>query len=315
MRYFRYYPPFLQLILLVMMMFTLTSFMQVLQLSFLPGFLGVSFTEIAAVTDKSNARIINAALWSQAITHSGMFLLPALLFTYLTHPRPKQYLGLRAPGKKIHWVIVPLMMLGFLPVALGLQALMMQLNLGEQAKEMSELADRLGNALMSNNTSGGFLLALFVVAVLPALGEELIFRGIIMRFAARRSSGKMAFPVVISALLFALIHFHPYGLPAIFVAGGVLALVYWWTGSLWLAILAHFIHNGVQAFLIYLSKNNAVMQQMIEGNELPVWIIGAGLVLFATMFYLLYKNRTPLAADWFRDFTPAEIEAEKPKQL
>jgi len=311
MRYFRYYPPFLQLILLVMMMFTMASFLQVLQLLYLPALTGVSFPEIAGVSDKSSPRNIDAALWAQAITHASMFLLPALLFTYLAHPRPKAYLGLRRPGKKIHWLIVPLMMLGFLPVVLGLQALMMQLNLGEQARRMSETAERLGNALMSHNTAGGFLLALFVVAILPALGEEMIFRGIVMRFAARRSRGAMAFPVVISALLFALIHFHPYGLPAIFLAGVLLALVYWWTGSLWLAILAHFVHNGTQAFLIYYAKNNPALKGVVESNELPVWLVGAGLVLFLAMFYLLYKNRTPLPAGWYRDFTAAEIEAEK----
>lgn len=315
MRYFRYYPPFLQLILLVMMMFTLISFLQVLQLLYLPQLTGASFPEIAAVTDKSSPRIVDAALWGQAITHASMFLLPALLFTYLTHPRPAQYLGLRRPGKKIHWIIVPLMMLGFLPVVLGLQALMMQLNLGDQARQMSETAERLGNALMSHNTVGGFMLALFVVAILPALGEELMFRGIVMRFAARRSKGAMAFPVVISALLFALIHFHPYGLPAIFLAGVLLALVYWWTGSLWLAILAHFMHNGTQAFLIYCSKNNAALQRIVAQNELPVWLIGAGLVLFLALFYLLYKNRTPLSPGWYRDFTPEEIATEQPRNF
>lgn len=313
MRYFRYYPPFLQLILLVMMMFTMTSFIQVLQFVFLPGLTGVSFADMAAVTDKSTPAVINAALWSQALTHASLFLLPALLFTYLTHPRPKQYLGLRAPGKKIHWVIIPLMMLGFLPVVLGLQALMMQLNLGENARQMTEQAERLGNAMMSQHTVSGFLLALFVVAILPALGEEFIFRGIIMRFAARRSRGAMAFPIVISALLFALIHFNPYGLPAIFLAGVLLALIYWWTGSLWLAILAHFIHNGTQALLIYLSKNNAELQRIIGSNELPISLILGGMVLFLAMFYLLYKNRTPLPANWYRDFTEAEIEAEQPR--
>lgn len=313
MRYFRYYPPFLQLILLVMMMFTLASFIQVLQFMFLPNLTGVPFEAIAQVSDTSNPKIVDAALWTQAITHASMFLLPALLFTYLTHPRPKQYLGLRRPGKPVHWLIVPLMMLGFLPVVLGLQALMMQLNLGDEARRLSEQAERMGNALMSHNTPSGFLLALFVVAILPAVGEELLFRGIIMRFAARRSKGAFAFPLVISALLFALIHFHPYGLPAIFIAGILLGLVYWWTGSLWLAILAHFMHNGTQAYLIYISKNNAGLRQAMDSNELPVWLIGAGLALFLAMFYLLYKNRTPLSADWYRDFTPEEIEAEKPR--
>lgn len=315
MRYFRYYPPFLQLILLVMMMFTLASFLQVLQLLYLPQLTGVTFPEMASVTEQSSPRIVDAALWAQAITHASIFLLPALLFTYLTTPRPAAYLGLRRPGKRIHWILVPLMMLGFLPVLLGLQALMMQLDLGDQARQMSETAERMGNALMSHNTVGGFMLALFVVAILPALGEEMIFRGIIMRFAARRSNGAIAFPVVISALLFALIHFHPYGLPAIFIAGILLALVYWWTGSLWLSILAHFIHNGTQAFLIYLSKNNATLQHMVQKNELPFWSVAGGLVLFLTTFYLLYKNRTPLPADWYRDFTPEEIESEKPRHF
>ena len=83
-------------------------------------------------------------------------------------------------------------------------------------------------------------LALVVIAPLT---EELIFRGLILRGLLARTSPWRA--IVISALLFALIHLNPWQFTTAFVAGLVLGWAYFRTGSLSLCMAGHALNNGL----------------------------------------------------------------------
>jgi membrane protease YdiL (CAAX protease family) len=83
-------------------------------------------------------------------------------------------------------------------------------------------------------------LALVVIAPLT---EELIFRGLILRGLLARTNPRRA--IVISALLFALIHVNPWQFPTAFVAGLVLGWAYFRTGSLTLCMAGHALHNSI----------------------------------------------------------------------
>jgi len=148
------------------------------------------------------------------------------------------------------------------------------------------------------------------MALVPALGEEITFRGLIMRFVAQKKNS-IFLMVTMPALIFAVIHFNPYGLLAIFSAAVMLALIYFWTGSLWCSIFAHFLFNAIQIGLIYFSNTSSALNTIVEGDRLPSQYIVIGAVIFGLSFFALYKTRNPLEKNWFKDFTEEELAQKK----
>jgi len=308
-KYLRYYPWGMQLLLLVMMLLILGNFAYVLSLVFIPKMFGVSINDVNNITQNSSAAVVQAALFFQAFSHACIFLLPSLLFAYLTHPKPAFYLGLKRPAKFIHLFWVMVIVAGAIPVFMGILSVMQNVHLGKWADDMQKRIEDVQGPFLNMGSVSQFLTVLFVMAVLPAFGEEMLFRGILLRIARKRSRN-MLFPLVISSLLFAMIHFSIYGFLPILLAGAFLGLIYYLTGSLWCSILFHFLNNGIQVYLEYLGHTNSRVKAVMESNVLPAYIPLAGLVLLLIGFYFLYRSRTPLQKGWQNDFTQQELEAE-----
>jgi membrane protease YdiL (CAAX protease family) len=84
---------------------------------------------------------------------------------------------------------------------------------------------------------------LVTVTLAAPLGEEVFFRGFALP-ALRKSLGPLA-AILISAALFALLHMDPVGFVGLMEIGVLLAALRWWSGSIWAAIVAHALNNGV----------------------------------------------------------------------
>jgi membrane protease YdiL (CAAX protease family) len=329
-RYWRTYPWALQMVLFFLMIFTLMSFATFLVLTFMPRLSGVSINDIINLSPASSVKTTRVTLIAQAISHICSFAVPALLFATFTHPRMREYLGLRKPANPIHWLLVTGIMLGLIPALLWGEAWMMHhLHFGKLADETQQKSDNMIKAFLNLPTGADFALLLTVLALLPALGEELIFRGIFLRlfhrgFNRARLSAQgsyavpvsdpqraMVFPVILSALLFATWHTNPYGFTMIFIAGCVLALIYSLTGSLLCSMWAHLLYNGLQVSIVYFSHGNVEAKKIAEGENLPIVFPIAGLILFAISFYALVRTQSPLKPDWSNDFRSGEPESEK----
>lgn len=310
-RYWREFPWFLQLTLFVLMVFTLGSLGTYLADIVIVKAHGVSIrdlqkTTINAQTDPSK---LAAMRLFQGVTHAFIFLLPCLLFGYLTHPRPWSYLGLRKPARPVHLLALVLIIAGALPFFTGLDGMLRHIDFGASIKKVQATNDAMMEGLLQQHNTGEFLLTLFIMAFLPAMGEELLFRGIIMRFVARRNRN-MLFPLLVSAIAFAVVHFNPYGLFSIFLAGVLMGVIYWLTGSLWMSIVGHFLFNGTQVALFFIANNNPALKAFLVSNQMPAYMPVAGAVVLALGLFLLWKMRTPLAPGWTEDFTPEE-QAER----
>lgn len=287
------------------MVFTLLSFVSVITQALLPKLSGYSILALSGVNEQSPKALINTALLMQGILHIGLFTFPPLLFAYLTHPKPGYYLGIRNAGKNIQWVLVILIVVGAVPVFMNMATWFQSLHL-KWADVAQQRIDNIEKPYLNMNSVGDLLRTFTVMAILPAVGEELFFRGIIMRFAKKRSRG-MTFPILISAIMFSLIHFSAYGFFPILFAGILLGLIYYWTRSIVCSMLFHLLNNGLQIVLMYMAQDNTHVKALISTNSLPVYLPIAGFLVFAISFYLLWKNRTPLPADWAADFTQEEL--------
>lgn len=304
MKYFRTYPWGMQLLLFLLMCFTFMSSIGAIVLGVFPKLTGLAITDLTGITVESPSKLIHASLVVQGIQNLFIFLLPAATFAYLAHPEPAAYLGLRKPGKPLQVLLVVLVMAGAMPVLILLENLIGQIDFGAKVKAAQAANDNIMRAYLKMPTIVDFLRTFVVMAIIPAVGEELFFRGSLMRFARKRSS-TMIFPILFTAAVFSYSHTNIYGYLPIFLAGSLLAVIYQLTGSMWCSIVAHMFFNGAQIVLHYVGGDG--IDKITEQGGVFYSIVAAGAVLFAGAFYMLLKHSTPLPKDWAEDYTPAEL--------
>ena len=119
-------------------------------------------------------------------------------------------------------------------------------------RDMEEASKVLTERFLNTTSVGMMFVNLFVMAFLPALCEEMMFRGWMQRVLGKSVNYHTA--VWVSAFVFSAIHFQFYGFVPRMVIGAALGYLYYYTGSLWAPILAHFVNNAmavVTAFLTY----------------------------------------------------------------
>lgn len=107
------------------------------------------------------------------------------------------------------------------------------------------------NGLLIQSNPIQFVVALFVMAVLPAICEELVFRGFLIRKMLDSGLTRHA-AVISSALIFSLTHFQPMKFVSIFFLGLCLGYIYTYFKNIKYAMLLHFLVNGSQAILGFL---------------------------------------------------------------
>jgi membrane protease YdiL (CAAX protease family) len=306
-RYWRDYPWFMQLMQFALMIFIFMGFAAVLIGFVIPRMADISTDAINTVSENSPMHVIHGVMLAQFTGSLLLILIPAFLFAYATHPNPRGYLGLIKPKKSSQLLWVTLLMLGIIPLLLTIPEWIQQIDFGKAAERAQAENNRLTNALLKMNNFGDFLMAFTTLAILPAIGEEMMFRGVMMKMAAKRSRS-IGMPILITTILFTWMHSNIYGMLSIFIAGCLLAIIYYLTSSLWCSILAHLINNGLQIVIMYIAGSNEAVQKMING-KMPLYITLPGLVVFGFSFYMLWKNRTPLPRTWVNDFTNEELDA------
>ena len=130
--------------------------------------------------------------------------------------------------------------------------------------------------------------ALFNIAVVPAICEEILFRGYILRSFER--SFKVITAILLSGFLFGLYHVQLQNLLPLASLGILMALLTWTSGSIWPAILAHFVNNaGGVITLKYFPES--MIAEMSNATAPPVLLLLGSLVLSSILIYLLFTLR------------------------
>ena len=139
------------------------------------------------------------------------------------------------------------------------------------------------NEIETPNGIIGFVISVLSMAVAPALLEEFIFRGAIMGTLLKFGKG---FAIFTSALLFGLVHGNLVQIPFAFMVGIILGVLTLRTGSIWTAVIVHFLNNFISVCLDYLSKN--ISEDLMSGISLI--LMGVMVALGLLGFFLLYKK-------------------------
>lgn len=307
-RYWRTYPVGLQMFLLIAMLFTMAS-LGVAIASFISiTITGVDGKTAAEVSSKSSIVVIKGARILQLIVNLFTFSGTALLFANLTHPKPFTYLGLRRPKNTFNIIISIILILSVVPLGQQLEYYVKMVDLGPAIKASQLKMDETYKAILNMQTPAELIMCLLIMGVVAPVGEELLFRGIIMRFAYRATHRVLA-SAIVSGIFFAIFHGQVYAFIPIMLAGMLLSYIYYYNGSIWVNMITHCIYNSVQVFIIYMATHNIIVSGADINNldHYPWYLVLPAALIFVVCFYLLWKNRTPLPPDWANDFSKEEM--------
>ena len=264
---------------------------------------------IALVTRGNPLSDINTLKWIQLLQTISLFLLPSLILAYLCSQTPCKWLQL---DKKVDWTVL-LWAIGIMLVALPAINLTSHLNqqmvlpdwlsgVEEWMKNKEAEAEWLTKQFMSVTTVSGLLVNLFLMAVLPALSEEITFRGVLQRLLNPKNSTLNSqlltlnshLTIWLTAIIFSAIHMQFYGFVPRMLMGALFGYMLVWTGSLWVPMLMHFVNNGM-AVLLYFMANRAhwdmdKVDAIGTGNTL--WLGIVSLVLTVVGIYMFRRSTT-----------------------
>lgn len=172
-----------------------------------------------------------------------------------------------------------------------------------QAKE-DQAAD-LTKFLTNFSTASRLLVGLVVIALVPAIAEELVFRGVLQRNLVQLTNSRHV-GVWLAAAVFSAIHVQFFGFVPRLVLGLVLGYLYEWSGNILMSMVAHFTQNALQLVLLYLFQNHFLPATFDPDSTAPLpWV--AVLISAALCAGLLYFLHQQLAQAAPRSQLPAPV--------
>lgn len=223
------------------------------------------------------------------------FFVPAVVFAKIVNRSvPLNYLGFnqKMNGKQIILVMLITFAGMILSGALGMlnQDIPLSDEWLKKAKELEQTYKDVMLNMASMKNAGDFILAILVMALAPAIFEEVLFRGGFQKIFIQWTKNAWV-GIIITSILFSAIHFSYFGFLPRIALGMTLGLIFYYTNNLWLSILQHFLHNAFIVTQLYIvqSKGKSVEEAMDE--TMPVWWGLIGLALLVVLFKQLYKEK------------------------
>jgi hypothetical protein len=296
---FRYFSPSLKILALIMVMIITFLVMLAIGVAVSIPFFGRGYlNDPGFLSDYGNPQNVAALKYFQIVSQLGVFILPAILFVIFTDDHFTEYLGLNRGLRKLSSIFGFIVLIVARPFVNWLVDINNSIHLPaflerieNWMRESEESAGRLTDAFLSTDQWGGFLINLFMIAGLAAIGEELIFRGILVRLF-REWTGNVHLAVIIPALLFSAMHLQFYGFFGRVLLGIILGYLFIWSGSLWVPILLHFLNNAMAVILAFMTKRgvlNVDLESFGSSKSTGV-IIGSALLMIFLMGLTYYHE-------------------------
>lgn len=220
--------------------------------------------------DWNNPKLIATLKWIQGLSSILLFLLPAVIYARISFSgNPFHFLGFRKAERQAMYGLAIVVILLAFPFVIWIGELNQKIPLPEWMTRLEKDATQQMEALLKVNKPMDLFVNILIIAILPAICEEICFRGAMQRIFIQCTRSPWA-GIIITSILFSALHFQFQGfLPRMFL-GILLGALYWYSGSLWTCILAHFVNNGVQVVAVSFAP-----QYVTENPSIPVF---AGLI-------------------------------------
>jgi membrane protease YdiL (CAAX protease family) len=221
----------------------------------------------------------------------AVWLLPALLFATCFYHNFWADLNVKKFGKRTDYGWFILLYLITLPLV-GYFAQISELfpfpeSWIEFSRNVETQTKELILQFVSGKTTKGLISALLVMAVLPAICEEVLFRGVILNNLVKRNVG-VHVAVWISAILFSAVHLEVLGFVSRTLMGATFGYAFVYSKSLWLPIILHFINNAILVFAYFFSTETMLSDDTFI---VPHWAAVLSVMTIAIVFLKIQKSK------------------------
>jgi len=212
--------------------------------------------KILSYPDAANIGVVK---FFQVTESVFLFLIPGLLAAWLFSDGTLNYLKADRKPSGLTLLLVLCSMVTAIPMMNALAMLNSAMDLPGwmdsveiKIKAMEESAGRLTELFLAGNNARDLVLNMVMIAILPALGEEFLFRGLLQRLFIEWTKNKHL-GIWIAAFIFSFIHFQFYGFLPRFLLGVYFGYLFIWTSSIWVPIAGHLINNGFAVIYYHFS--------------------------------------------------------------
>ena len=307
MAYFKKVHPFLQFLIFIGIsfgIFLLLGTIGTLILARITGF-SLSYVADAQNWDFNNPQTLILSRGLLIIQFISLFIVPVFLFARLCDSKPKEWLGLKS-ARPLYFVlgaIVLIVALPFIDLAGNINNQLIPENtaIGKWMKTSEEAAMKQIQFMLKTHSVRQLLLNLLFIAVFAGVGEELFFRGVLQRIFIKLFRNPWC-GIIAAAFIFSAIHFQFYGFIPRFILGILLGLIYWYSGSIWPAIIAHFAYDAFAVIMIYFNPELAEKESVSIslGNQSVLAAISAAFVI-GIIIVMKRKSTNSYEAVYARD--------------
>lgn len=263
------------------------------------------FSNPEILSNLKNINVIRALKFLQIINSFAIFLVPPVIYSFLSSNRPGHFLQVQRMPHIISLTGAALVMIFGLPLINWLAQMnsMMQFpsfmsGIEHWMKNSEQQSSDVITVFLSVGTVKGFIVNMVMMALLPAITEEIFFRGMLMRVLADWTK-RVHLSIFISALLFSAIHMQFYGFIPRFLMGVFFGYLLIWSRSLWVPVFAHFINNSLAVVYAWLLNNKLAAADLDKtGTDSSdyftlLFSVGSVAILIFAIYY--FENREHFA--------------------
>lgn len=227
----------------------------------------------------------------QILSSIGTFILPAIFLAVTERKKVTQFYGFAKPKIFLLAIVVAIMItsMPFMEWSAVWNQKMILPNflkgLERWMKEKEDAAMQMTIALITVRNHWDFVVNLIMIAVLPAIGEELFFRAG-LQGSLKKMFGNPHLAIWIAAIIFSAIHMQFYGFLPRMLLGAGFGYLYYYSGSIWYAMLAHFINN---AYAVCAALYMQVHHMPLDNADEPIGFPWYGYLISAIITITLFK--------------------------
>lgn len=253
---------------------------------------------LSTLGDMTNPETMDLLKYFQVVQAIGLFIVPPIIIGRLYYGKISEYLFLNKPFTGASILLVFVLMFFAAPFInfVGELNANMQFpgwlsGIESWMKDAEQKAALLTEAFLKVDSMGGLLFNLFMIAFLPAIGEELLFRGVIQRIFTNMTKSPH-WGIWISAILFSALHMQFFGFVPRMLLGAMFGYLLIWSGSMWLPIFAHFLNNGIAVIAMYMIDKKMINPDIEEiGSTSGSYYMAAISLGLIVVFMLMIKRQ------------------------
>jgi membrane protease YdiL (CAAX protease family) len=246
-------------------------------------------SDVLALGAYEDPDYVAASKLIQILGSIGTFIVPAFLFSYLFAGDIFSYYQFRNKTGMVPMLLIIMMMVSVIPFVNYLAEINMKMeipirSLDQWLRRMEGTAEEMMVAFTATKSLGGLLVNLLMIGVIAAVGEELIFRGLLQRLMTDLvKNAHLA--ILLTALFFSAFHFQFFSFLPRFVLGVILGYLLFYGRSIWYPILAHFVNNAMGVIYYYFNARGSADDMLEEIGTSTLIPVAAVLSLALFLFF------------------------------